>query len=94
MVHLFDQNENKLEFYEKIRNEFVYRALVFMEYFQASYDEYRKKCDEQARQLEKAKSDLYLANAKIKSQEQDIQRLSEKILKMQRQGFPQHQNYQ
>jgi hypothetical protein len=52
MVHLFDQNENKLEFYEKIRNEFVYRALVFMEYFQASYDEYRKKCDDQARRLE------------------------------------------
>lgn len=72
MVHLFDQNENKLEFYEKIRNEFVYRALVFMEYFQASYDEYRKKCDDQARKLEQAKSDLFQANAKIKSQEQDI----------------------
>ena len=46
MLHLFDKNENKLEFYEKIRNEFVYRALVFMEYFQDSYNEYRKKCED------------------------------------------------
>jgi hypothetical protein len=39
MVHLFSLNESKLEFYEKIRNEFVYRVLIFMEYFEYLYTE-------------------------------------------------------
>ena len=46
MVHLFNGNESLLNFYEKFRNEFVYRALLYMEYFESSYQDQKKKNEE------------------------------------------------